>query len=502
MKDLTPRARELLKAVHPLFYLLHRIRQEPSRSLSDELHQRVCRLDSEDVRGVDEALRRDDTLGGELPRMETRQLDAFAALSPVALALLSCHSNGFLRQGALVRLAGGEDVDTVWPFVLVRLNDWVAPVRQAALRAAQSALPRVSLEQLVRHLPLLEALRRSTRADHSSFLASARARLCQPEALAWLADHLDEVRGPSRREAFRLLLEGPPTLARSAVVRGLEDPDPVVQRIAVEHVEPLVSEEELPGVLERMECSRTMFVRREAYALHARRFPMLGEVKIREALMDPHPAIRDFAQRRLSDTVEVAGLYRRALRELPLLPGALAGLGETGRTSDVPLLEPFLTHPRVAVRRAAVTAMGRLDGDGAAPLLRECFLDPAPSVCRAAAHALSQHSGRFSEDWLRQCLRGPGAAPWTLRAALHLTDTLPRFEALAVLLDATQSQDERFREEVQEALRRWLALGFRRFTASPSPQRLQALREALRTARDLAPALVRELDHQLRAFEP
>lgn len=534
MRDPSPRARALLDALNTKPSLFERLsdargphrealllklgeQQEPAlvlhvfrllftekeetRALSLVLHHLLAHLGPDDVRGLDEALRQASDYELDYIDLCPQHLGDFAALSPSVVTLLACHRNGYLRQAALLRLAElGNEI--AWPFLLVRLNDWVGPVREAARQAAMAALPRVPVELLARHFPLVEALRQSTRADHQPFVEAVMARLSQPDALAWLERHLHALKRHSRRTAFRLLLTGPEEMARRAADRGLDDPDPLVRRLALDRVEALFSDEELPGLLARLERSRSMFMRREAYSLYIRRVPALREAKVRKALMDPHRAIRDQAQRRLSGTVDVSELYRAALREVPTRPGALAGLGETGSASDVPLLAPFLSHPRVAVRREAVTALGRLAGDSGVEALRELFLDPSPSVCRAATQALAWRSGRVTPDWLRRCLLLPGLAPHTLRQAFQLTTTLTRFEALHLLLDAADLSDEQVRELTRDHLRHWLNMSSRSFAASPSPAQLQTLREAVRSARYLDPEMARQLDHLLRAYEP
>ncbi len=47
----------------------------------------------------------------------------------------------------------------------------------------------------------------------------------------------------------------------------------------MEHVEPLFSDAELPAVLARMERSRSMFIRHEAYTLYARRVHALRRAR-------------------------------------------------------------------------------------------------------------------------------------------------------------------------------------------------------------------------------
>ncbi|PTL79351.1 HEAT repeat domain-containing protein [Vitiosangium sp. GDMCC 1.1324] len=534
MKSLSPRARALLDALHtktgyleqlrkargperdallvplaaqpepamvlPVFSMVQWAQDDEARALSQVLHHLVASLGPDDARAVDESLRQRSLFYTDYSDLRPEELGRFASLSPSVMALLTCHPNGFTRQAALQHLADSGDV-ACWPFLLVRLNDWVVPVRDTALRAARAALPRVPLELLVRHFPLLETLRQLTRADHSPFLEAAMARLGQPDALAWLERHLDSLKWRSRRSAFRLLMKSPQELARRAVERGLDDSDPVVRMLAVEHVDALYSDEELPPVLADLEHSRSMFIRREAYTLYARRVPALAAAKVREALMDPSGAIRDFAQRRLSGTVDLSELYRAELREVPVRPGAVAGLGETGNVSDAPLLRALLAHPLVAVRREAVTALGRLDGDGSVEALRELFLDSSPSVCRAAAAALSQRAGRITPEWLHRCLFRPGLLPHAFRQALELIAALPRFDALPLLLDAAALPDEPSRTRALQHLERWVAESFRSFASSPSPARLRELREAVRAARHLDPRMAHELDHLLRAYE-
>ncbi|MFY0527683.1 HEAT repeat domain-containing protein [Archangium gephyra] len=534
MRILSPRARALLRALNDTPDVLERLRgaqgnhqdallraladqQEPAlvlplfrkvlyaqdgeaRALALALHPLVSGLGPDDVRALDQALRQASFYETGYLDLGAQHLDAYAALSPSVVALLTCHPSGYLRQPALLRL-GGSGSGAAWPFLLVRLNDWVHPVREAALQAAMAALPAVPLKLLVRHFPLVEALRQYRRADHAPFVEQVMARLRQPDALAWLAANLGTLVGRSRRMAFRLVVERSEELARPLVESALDDPDPVVKGLAAGRVEQLFSGEELLRMLARMERSRSMGVRREAYVTYARRFPGLGEAKVREALLDSSRSIRDYAQRRLSGTVDVAGLYREALRESSPRTGALTGMGETGHASDARLLAPFLAHPRASVRREAVTAMGRLDGEGCAEALRELLGDPVPSVSRAAAHALAQGPRRITSGWLRRCLFQPGLPPHAVGLAFQLTEALPSSEALLLLIEATDLPEAAHRELAHHHLRRWMYVHTRRFSSGSTPIPLGTLRQAVRTARNLEPRMALELDHLLRGLE-
>jgi hypothetical protein len=54
-------------------------------------------------------------------------------------ATLSCHRSGYVREAAVRRLFTAP-VDRSLPFLLLRTNDWVSPVRRAATEAVEALL--------------------------------------------------------------------------------------------------------------------------------------------------------------------------------------------------------------------------------------------------------------------------------------------------------------------------------------------------------------------------
>ncbi len=455
----------------------------------------VSRVGPGDVLDMDAVLRAQRSWQAGWRTLKPHDLERFEPRTPAVLALFTCDPNGHVREAALRRLRG-QGGGAAWPFVLVRLNDWVTPVRKAALAVVDEALGGVAPERLVRHLPLVARLEHVGRSHHGDFVRRAMARLGAPEVRAWLGEHLGELPAHTRREAYRRLLETPGEEARALVTRGLEDPDVAVRALVAGRVGALFQGEALRALLERMERSRTAFVRREAYVLWAQRFPDPTWRKLREALCDGHRQVREFAQYRLKGHSDVATVYRESLEEGPRLLGALAGLGETGRARDALLVERYLTHPAVKVRREAVRAFARLGGKEALERLRECFVDPSPSVTRAVAAELAHEAGRVSLGWLRRWL-APGTPAHVRRAAMGLWSALPHWDMPLLLVEASVAGDER----MARALGLWLASNNRR-SVPPAREQLQALRDAVRGAPGLDEALRLKLNHLLRAFEP
>lgn len=481
--------------VPALLHLLLEGQARESQAVAMALHRLVWLAGPQDVLALDEALRARGFWFSGWGQLRPEALARFESLSPAVLALFTCHPSGYVREAAVRRLrgrAGGH----AWPFLLVRLNDWVEPVREAALAVVGEALAGVEPEPLARHLPLVTRLGHVGRSNAGDFARRALERLREPDVREWLRGHLDTLPPGSRRDAYRLLLETRSEEAEVLVSRGLEDPDVAVRALVAGRVGALFQGEALRALLERMERSRTAFVRREAHVLHARHFPDPTWRKLREALCDGHRQVREFAQYRLKGNADLASIYRESLEEGPRLPGVLAGLGETGRALDALLVEPYLAHPAVRVRREAVRAFARLGGDEVMERLRECFADPSPSVTRAVAAELAHGAGRVSLGWLRRWL-APGTPAHVRRTAEALWPALPHWDEPLLLVEASDAGEER----VVRALWRWLEGNNRCFVA-PAPEQLRALRDAVRVAPGLGEWLRLQFNHLLRAFEP
>jgi hypothetical protein len=83
------------------------------------------------------------------------------------IALASMHKSGFVRERAVRLLAGRRDGGEL-PLLLVRVNDWVAPVREAAGAAVRARLQPAYAVHFVRCLTLVEDLGGERRASHQA----------------------------------------------------------------------------------------------------------------------------------------------------------------------------------------------------------------------------------------------------------------------------------------------------------------------------------------------
>lgn len=122
-----------------------------------------------------------------------------------SLILLACHNNGYVRAEALKQL---EVVDpkTALKIALVRANDWVVPVSEAATSLIGRALPVVNEDELTDYLRLIDQLSQKTRRRVGSIIGQVEQRFASDEGVKALLKAVQTNNYRSARVALRLLL--------------------------------------------------------------------------------------------------------------------------------------------------------------------------------------------------------------------------------------------------------------------------------------------------------
>lgn len=440
----------------------------------------VARLDGESIAellrhihpaalpGVEHEARQ-GTLGGwQGWRLKVAEVEEFR--TPGALGALSWHRNGWIRQAALERLPDGL------PFLLLRLNDWVEPIRRIALQRLEALLQPEHAADLAHWFPLVAWLETCGRADHTAVVRRVRSLLRRcPEALERALDL------PWRRLLYPEALAAAAEPAR-ILDRALDEPDPAIAAWAARKVRHQAPD---PARSLRMRRSRMAAVRAEGVRQLAREDVPGAE----DFLLDPHPAVRD-AARRVLGARPYGDFYAGRLTS----KAALAGLGETGRREHAPLLAPFLADPRPGWRRAALVAFALLAPDAADDLLLERVGDPSARVAREAASLLRRKGVPFPADRLFAALSDQEPAH-AVPLRLELLRRGPKWMGLAFLLEASERWPALATSEIQ----RWLQDSNRR-SVQPTQPELEHLRRLLeQRGRPLPASIQAELRHLLRA---
>ncbi|GLY41495.1 hypothetical protein Amsp01_075180 [Amycolatopsis sp. NBRC 101858] len=358
---------------------------------------------------------------GRLSRRPSRQ----------ELAEAACDGDGHLREAAVARLATSTDSEAV-PLMLLRCVDWVRPVRDLA---RSLVLPKLHEPAFRAMLPLIGVLRRRQVDDWMTTLFRQALTPRLLDAALAVADR--ETRRWVHGEAIGLL-------SRERLLDiSLRDQDFVVRALCG------------TVLLDRGECVEELLAA-GAPKVRMRALTLVGRAE--EYLADRTSAVRSMAQ---SLVLKAGGDPAAHYRVMPVSPGMLAGLGETGSAVDAELLERHLTDGRPLIRRTAVRGLRRVAPES--PAVEPLLTDPSPAVTREVVAFLR---GRPSRTASWQALLAEGHPPHTRRAAATLLRAGDPWRRLHT--DLALLADPDLRAAAEQDLHAWAQHSSGIYTA-PSP---------------------------------
>lgn len=415
-----------------------------------------------------------------------------------ALAVFSMERDGHTREAAVRELASRTEGFELAP-LLIRLNDWVEEVREAARAAVEARAEGRLASWWLFASPIVDQLLRRGRANHA-WVAQARDRVLRSaEAQKALEEGLASPDRATRRTALRHLIEGP----RATEVVGLAfgHADPAIRAEAARRSRSVMPDGQARQMLLRAASDKNTLARREAVrALAEMPSPETAEV-LRGALLDRKRAIRRIAQWHVGKAggVDPAACYRECLANRNEASAAVAvhGLGECGGADDARLIAPLLNAADGGVREAAVGALGRLDLDSHFADVARRLADHDERVSRAARDALRARPGLASalriEDFLARDIPAPAK-----RHVVTLLGGMTWWRAAAALVRACA--DEPLRPLSLEYLERF-GRSNSRLTVTPGAAQVAELRTAASENRAfLTPQIIRDIQEMTRPF--
>jgi HEAT repeat protein len=307
----------------------------------------------------------------------------FGQYATAVAALLTFDRSGYLREAGVRWLADCDELFAL-PFLLLRLNDPVEPVRARAAAAVNARLGVGHAHLLVQLLPLLEKLSARRRAGPlvrkiGNLLISGDPA---GRAALWAGARGDD--SAVRASCLRLLATIDPA---GAVEYAIGGGDPALRRWAAGVVTAAGLDADVQRrLIPLLESDANARIRWRG--LRARIRHPGSEPYLRRALLDPDARVRYLARtglRALGHTGSVE-VYRATLTDPHTGPdtlvGALAGLADMGSPADTTRLVGFLDHPNTRVRGEAWRALANLDPPAFHDRIDQLRADPSSKVRR------------------------------------------------------------------------------------------------------------------------
>lgn len=472
-----------------------------ARAAAAAVERLLSSVTPEDLARLDSVFRERSPYAGRY-RMEWHRLapsdlgrfESFSGQRIVLLGLASFHESGYVREEAVRRLAGSNSGAEL-PFLLIRLNDWVAEVREAARLAVGLRLSPRHAGSLMENLPLVARLMRVARADHSQIGEAVEVLLKSADCRDTLLRGLESKNRSVRRICFRLAAEAEGSDTRAVLERALADRDTVIRLWAARQISAGLGGGATESLLEIMKGDHFMPVRREALRALLSLWPKKAEAALRRALFDSHASLREEARYQLRKAGEddFASVYRQVLADAVggELYSAVSGIGETGTASDDSMVLPYAPHPSPKVRRAAIKALARLNGDKHLSVFLTALRDETPAASREARKALTSRAASVGGERLWEIFSASSLLPHVRHNALNLLSRLGKWDGIYYLIRAVGDHDVRIAEASRLGVVRWLSQFNRSFTV-PTPEQISRFESALRERGHLLGESIRE----------
>ena len=420
----------------------------------------------------------------ELRALLPRHLPAHRELF---LCLALCHPSGYARAPAIAEVSARLLHGTLarrsvlaLQLLVLRRNDWVGTVADAAARALDRLLTDGLAAYWVQALPLVDRLPELARRDHAGFVMAVHAAA---RGAAWAGPLMAGIRSGDRqiaRSAVRFALRSPAVSQPDVVDATLDAFDPVVRLLGARAAESVTASDGREALLRRLERDPFMPVRREALALRTAWFPETLGAAHEQLLFDPSRALRAQAQAAITKRgVDPAESYRARLGDADPASStiALLGLAEVGQAADAPLAARFVEAPRAKSRAAALRCLARLAGDRYLDTLVAALRDPSPRVLRAAGAGLLGRVHCVGVDRLMATL-DDAPSKHSKRVVLRLLFESDMWAPLGPLVRCAAEGDADERAWAVALLSVWFTR-HRGWSSSPPAPRVDALRAAL-----------------------
>jgi len=396
----------------------------------------------------------------------------------VLLKLASFHRNGYVRgraTEALARWQGGSEL----PYLLIRVNDWVPQIRQAAQRTILDRIDPRYASAFVENIKLVIRLAHSGRGEHRGLIEKIYGLIGSQQARPALRSGMVSQNRTVRRMSYDLAFATGFIDIHEMLIFVRRERDPLLHIDVAKHAIETLDGPELDEALTGLLRGPFVAMRRIALAILAQRFPESARESFKTVLLDSSISMRELARFHLQQMgdMDFTAFYREMIQAGSHLPDAIRGLGETGTSDDAGRLLPFLEHATIRARKAALCAIARLAGDRYAGQLFRALSDTHPGISRAAREALADRAYVLDSDELHALFTGHPCLH-VRRNALLLLAKLGKWQSLPYLIRAQGVEDNQLAEVAHRLLQRWLLKSSRRFSAPTTAQLCEA-RQAL-----------------------
>ena len=403
---------------------------------------------------------------------------AFVEGQPASESILItglCHFSGHLREKAVRNV---EKLPSLLAsaLLLVRINDWVLPVRIAAAEKLVELLERLTPQEKLSLVPVLLRLRECARHRLHDHLDAWLKILATPfDESSWLTAW-QTARGGDRKSYLNLLKSSGHLPSQNALEQLLRSNDRLVLFWLIREVVPKLELHKREEVLLSIRKSRVVAVKREwlSHCLENRPHREMENI-LTEALLDPSRGLRQFARFHLGriSNIHLSNFYQESLSHPATEAIALEALAEV--SPEVAHREALtrLNSKLPVILKAALGSLSSASLDQHLDFLIQTVGSEMPGVSKVARKRLFEIRRMVGAELIAQ------PELWNnlpVTTQFHLVRMVPQFQkwdSLEFLL--ARLGEGSFIDEVGAALMTWCRNADRVFSKLGSTRKAKLL---------------------------
>ncbi len=440
-------------------------------------------LDYHDIVSIDGQMRQTTSMEWSIDWHKKSIEDLFNTKMSVAerraiIIFASFNPNGFIREKAVMMM---KDYDNTLPFIILRQNDWVIQVRQAASKAFNEKMQKLNKGELLLALPFAEKLKWCSRSFHGEYTRLFFEKLTSEEHKEELKSGLLSSNVRTRRICINALFESPCTDISMAIKHLEQEPDPFLRSMLFTKLS--LSSTQIDS------AARTLL--RDKFPTNRRlALQYLYETKAKDILnisntllLDRNASVRMLARNILQEknnSFEFPSFYIKALENNTV--AAIAGLGETGHTIDAQHIESYISDSRIAVVRAALVSLMRLDSDKYKAIILEMLKDKRIGVVKTAQQLILKYQIQ-DYDFIKKVFVDTPYEYTKIKCAAILFSA-SKWNSLIFMLEALSCDSEIVRRFAYQTIEKWI-FTFNRSYVQVSLQQKESIKLLIQNLNDL-----------------
>lgn len=305
------------------------------------------------------------------------------------LGVASLNWSGYIREKA-IKLISEVKSSCAVPYILLRLNDWVIPVRNLAEYSLKQSLAADNIEAFISHSYLINKLQNVIRVDLMNTRQDIVTYLKDDMLKDKLKNYLKHPHVKTRLFCYMILADRI-AVEDDIIDSAVKDKSYEIRMCLIEAIKTLECEKRdiaIGKLLHDRSAKVKVALLRNFEDVFVQKF----KERLNELIYDECASVRDearFISKKYSFVTDFPEFYRQQILTGPL-PGALVGLGETGSKNDFSIIREFCLHEDVKIRLAAIIGLWYLSKEDAVSFVLEALDSKVPKIKKTAKQFLKK----------------------------------------------------------------------------------------------------------------